>query len=177
MTDFFTEKFGVAPIALAMNEAFTSVSLAFGNVPVILSAYHASQNLIQAVPPGSSPLLQLPYITPAIAAAIEGPESKTHLTVQQFMAMPEYKRRKLATERANLAPEHYNCAVAVARQLPLLKVEKAFFKVTGERHITTSSLVQFVIKARVIPPGTIDVPEVNESGKNTLRSHFARLRW
>lgn len=85
-----------------------------------------------------------------------------HLTIQEFMAMPEYKRRKLATDQSNsLSPVHYNTAISVARQLPLLKVEKAFFKVMGERHITPSSLVQFVIKARVIPPGTANIPEVN----------------
>ena len=163
LTESSSEKYEIAPIALAMNEAFTAVSLAFGNVPVILSAYHASQNLIQAVPPGSSPLLQLPHITPSIAAAIEGRESRTHLTVQQFMAIPEAKRRKLAVDQPNvLTPEQYDSVVAVACQLPLLKVEKAFFKVMGERYITTGSLVQFVIKARVIPPGTENVPEVNE---------------
>lgn len=32
----------------------------------------------------------------------------------------------------------------------------------GEKFITTGSLVQFVIKARIIPPGSTDVPEVNE---------------
>lgn len=79
------------------------------------------------------------------------------------MAMPEYKRRKLATDQPNtLTPTQYNTAVSVARQLPVLKVEKAFFKVMGERHITPSSLVQFVIKARVIPPGTVNIPKVNE---------------
>lgn len=79
------------------------------------------------------------------------------------MAMPEYKRRKLATDQSNvLTPAQYNTAMSVARQLPVLKVEKAFFKVMGERHITPGSLVQFVIKARVIPPGTANIPEVNE---------------
>ena len=79
------------------------------------------------------------------------------------MSLPEYKRRKLATDQAGvLTPTQYNDAVAVARQLPLLSVEKVFFKVMGERFITTGSLVQFVVKARVIPPGTANVPEVNE---------------
>lgn len=77
--------------------------------------------------------------------------------------MPEYKRRKLATDQPGvLTPGQYNETVAVARQLPLLSVEKVFFKVMGERFITTGSLVQFVVKARVIPPGSADVPEVNE---------------
>lgn len=79
------------------------------------------------------------------------------------MQMPEYRRRKLATDQPGvLTPTQYNDVVALARQLPLLIVEKAFFKVMGERFITTGSLVQMVIKARVIPPGTANVPEVNE---------------
>ncbi len=46
--------------------------------------------------------------------------------------------------------------------MPVFKVEKAFFKVTGERFITPSSLVQFVVKARMIPPGALNPPPVNE---------------
>jgi translocation protein SEC63 len=50
----------------------------------------------------------------------------------------------------------------LAKQLPRLQVEKAFFKVTGERYITPGSLVSFVVKGRFIPPGSVNVPEVNE---------------
>lgn len=79
------------------------------------------------------------------------------------MEMPEYQRRKLATDQRNvLTPRQYNDAVALARQLPLLRVEKAFFKVMGEKFITTGSLVQLVVKVRVIPPGSANVPDVNE---------------
>lgn len=157
------EKYEVAPLALKLNESFIATTLAFGNVPQLLAAYRISQHLIQAVPPNASPLLQLPHITPKIAQLIETQESRDHLTIQQFMSMPEYKRRKLATDRPGvLTPSQYNEAVAVARQLPLLNVEKVFFKVTGERFVTTGSLVQFVVKARVIPPGTANVPKVNE---------------
>ena len=78
------------------------------------------------------------------------------------MEMAEYKRRKLATDQPGvLTPGQYNTAVAVARQLPLLRVEKVFFKVIGERFVTTGSLVQMVVKARVIPPGSTNVPEVD----------------
>lgn len=161
--DIDVEKYEAAPLALALNESFLAIALAFGSVPPILSAYRASQHLIQAVPPNSFPLLQLPHITPSIAKTIEGPNPRRHLTVQQFMEMPEYQRRKLATDQQNvLTPGQYNDAVAVARQLPLLRVEKAFFKVMGEKFITTGSLVQLVVKARVIPPGSANVPDVNE---------------
>lgn len=164
LTDRSPEKYEAAPLALALNESFTAISLAFGNVPAILSCYRTSQNLIQAIAPSSSPLLQLPYITPLIVTQLEGSNARHHLTLQQLMSYPEPKRRKVLTDAPQnaLTPSQYNSAMAVARQIPLLKVEKAFFKVMGERHIITSSLVQFVIKARVIPPGTVNVPPVNE---------------
>ncbi|KAI4155141.1 MAG: hypothetical protein LQ341_000238 [Variospora aurantia] len=158
------EKYEIAPLALALNEAFTSIALAYGNVAPILASYHASQNLIQAMPPHASPLLQLPYITPSIVRAIEGANPREHLTIQEFMSFPEHRRRKLATEQANLlSPSQYDTAVAVAQQLPFLQLEKVFFKVTGENCVTTGSLVQMVVKARIIPPGSTNVPPVNPS--------------
>jgi len=83
--------------------------------------------------------------------------------------MPEYERRKLATDQPDvLTPKQYNNAMAVARQIPYLDVETVFFKVLGEKHITTGSLVQFVVKARVIPPGTANVPDINEADMGDL---------
>ncbi|KZF24123.1 molecular chaperone [Xylona heveae TC161] len=156
------EKYEVAPVALSLNESFAAIALAFGNTMPILSAYRTSQNIIQAIPPGSSPLLQLPHFTPEIAQAVEGESAKLHLTVQQFMHIHEQKRRELATGPRLLSNSQYESAVSVAKQLPSLQVEKAFFKVMGERFITPGSLVQFVVKARVVPPGSSNVPEVNE---------------
>ena len=42
-------------------------------------------------------------------------------------------------------------------------MEKAFFKVMGEKVVTTESLMNLVVKVRVIPPGSLNVPEVNLS--------------
>ncbi|KAI9814217.1 MAG: secretory subunit [Pycnora praestabilis] len=156
------EKFEVAPIALALNESFTAIALAYGNIVPILSAFRTSQNLVQAIPPQGSPLLQLPYFTPSIARVIEGEGAKTHLSVQQYMRLPEDRRRQLIYALDGLSQSQYQSAISVAEQMPVLKVEKAFFKVMGERHITPSSLVQFVIKARIVPPGSTKVPEINE---------------
>lgn len=131
-------------------------------MPPLLSAFRVSQHLIQAIPPNGSPLLQLPHFTPAIARAIEGEGSKHHLTVQQLMDMPEYKRRKLAMDQSRvLNPKQYNEAINVARQIPLVRVEKTFFKVMGEKYITPGSLVQFIVKVRVIPPGTLNIPNID----------------
>lgn len=154
-------KIQVAPIAHALNTSFTSIALAFGATKPILSSYLTSQNLMQAVIPGSSPLLQLPHFTPAIARAVEG-DAKTHLTLQQYMALPEAYRRKLTVRKGLLSEAQYQEAIKVATQLPRLQVEKPFFKVTGEKFITPGSLVSFVVKGRFIPPGSTNVPEVNE---------------
>ncbi|KAH8815854.1 Sec63 Brl domain-containing protein [Xylogone sp. PMI_703] len=154
-------KLQVAPIALALNQSFTAISLAFGSTAPILASYLIGQNLIQAVPPQASPLLQLPYFTPAIAKAIEG-DSKTHMTLQQYMDLPEEKRIGFSIGKGLLTETQYQTAIEVANQLPRLQVEKAFFKVTGEKFIPPGSLVSLVVKGRIIPPGTPNVPEVNE---------------
>lgn len=154
-------KLEVAPIALALNSSFTAISLAFGTTAPILASYLTAQNLMQALAPGASPLLQLPHFTTAIVKAIEG-DSKSHMTLQQYMQLSEQYRHKISVGKGLLADAQYRTAMDVAKQLPHLQVEKAFFKVTGERFITPSSLVSLVVKGRFIPPGSTDVCEVNE---------------
>ncbi|CAL5866849.1 uncharacterized protein PFLUO_LOCUS1060 [Penicillium psychrofluorescens] len=161
-TTLDAEKYEAAPIALSLSEAFNAIALAFGNLRPIIGAFQSSQNLIQAVPPGSSPLLQLPNFTNAVVKSVEGQDSKDHLSVQKFMKMSEDQRRKLTVGTGLLSEKQYTEAVTVARQLPVLEVSKAFFKVMGEKVITPSSLVQLVVKARLIPPGCTNVPAVNE---------------
>jgi translocation protein SEC63 len=155
------EKYEVAPIALRLNEAYASMALAYGTTKAVVSAYHTSQNLIQATRPGASPLEQLPHFTPAVAEAAEAERARTHLSIQEFMRIPAPQRKGRLVAPGLLSEEQYSTAMALASQIPVLQVEKAFFKVVGERFVTPSSLVQFVIKARFIPPGATAVPEIN----------------
>ncbi|KAF2010951.1 DnaJ-domain-containing protein [Aaosphaeria arxii CBS 175.79] len=154
------EKYEVAPIALKLNEAYTSIALAYGSTRAVLSAYHTSQNIIQAVRPGASALEQLPHFTPEIAAAAEAERSKTHLTVQEFMRLPVQERKARVVKPGLLTEAQFQQASAIASQIPVLNVERAFFKVVGERFVTPSSLVQFVVKGRFIPPGAAGIPQV-----------------
>lgn len=154
-------KFQVGPIARALNQSFNAITLAYGNIGPIANSFYTSQNLIQAVAPHASPLLQLPHITPEIARAIEG-DSKTHMPVHRFMDRPDAQRRQLAVGKGLLTEEQYQTAIGVAKQIPFFRVSRAFFKVTGERFIIPSSLVSLVIKGRFIPPGTENIPPVNE---------------
>ena len=54
--------------------------------------------------------------------------------------------------------------MTLASQIPALRIEKAFFKVIGDRVVTPGSLVQLVVKCRVIPPGTpaSQIPPIDE---------------
>lgn len=127
----------------------------------MLGAFRTSQHLIQAVTPGSSPLLQLPYFTKEAVDSVEGKDAKDHFTVQKFMSIPEEKRHSLTVGAGLLSDKQYDTAISVAKQLPALEVSRAFFKVMGEKDITPSSLVQLVVKARFVPPGHSNVPEVS----------------
>ena len=151
------EKYEAAAVAFRLNDAFTSITLAFGQLAPLLSSFRTSQHLVQAIAPGSSPLLQLPYFTPELVATIN--KKKGNLapyTLQSFMSLPDARRRELAS---SLTSDQYKTAMHVASQLPYLTITKPFFKVIGERHVTPSSLVQFVIKCRFIPPGAKGIPE------------------
>ncbi|OTA95831.1 hypothetical protein M434DRAFT_393477 [Hypoxylon sp. CO27-5] len=154
-------KYLVAPIAQSLCGSFRAIALAYGNTKPILTSFYTSQRLIQAVPPNVSPLFQLPHFTPAVVKAIQG-DSKTHLTVQEFMDLPDSERRSIAVGPGLLSEEQYKTAVSIATQLPYLRVAKAFFKVAGERFIIPSSLVTLVVKGRFIPPGSTNVPKVDE---------------
>jgi len=127
----------------------------------MLSAFRTSQHLIQAIAPGASPLLQLPHFTDDVVKSVEGTDANDHLTVQKFMDLSEEKRRSLTVGTGLLSQQQYDTAIQVAKQLPVLEVSRAFFKVMGEKFITPSSLVQLVVKGRFVPPGHANVPEVN----------------
>ncbi|KAI1997199.1 secretory subunit [Ophidiomyces ophidiicola] len=156
------EKYEVAPIALSLNNALISISLSFGNLQPILGSFYISQHIIQATPPSSSPLLQLPYFNNKIVQNVEGEFSKRHLSVQGYMGWSEEMRRKSTIGPGLLTEEQYRVAISVAKQIPAFQISKAFFKVTGEKTITPSSLVQLVVKGRFVPPGYTKLPEVNE---------------
>lgn len=153
-------KFQVGPIAQSLIRSFTAISLAYSNAAPVIASYITSQHIVQAMLPKSSPLLQLPFVTPAVVKAVDG-ESKVHASVQQFMDIPESQRKQLVVGEGLMSQDQYAKAMSIARELPHLRVAKAFFKVPGERFITPSSLVSLVVKGRVIPPGSENIPAIN----------------
>ena len=85
------------------------------------------------------------------------------MRIHDLLRVPAGQRRARILASDAITEDQYKAAMKVASQIPNLSVEKAFFKVMGERVITPSSLVNFVIKARFIPLGSDDVPSVAEA--------------
>lgn len=77
-----TAKVEVAPIANALVRAYTAISVAYGNTAPMIAAMKTGQLFIQALTPSSSPLLQLPHVTPGIASAIERGDPATAETAR-----------------------------------------------------------------------------------------------
>jgi translocation protein SEC63 len=130
-----TEKYEVAPTAVQLVQAFRSIALSFGILQPILAALQTPQYLIQAILPGASPLLQLPHFSSKVVEAIEGDHAKEHMTIQQYMELPEAQRKKISLGPGLLSEKQYQTAVTVARQIPDLQICKAFFKVVGEKDV------------------------------------------
>ena len=128
----------------------------------LLCAYRTSQCLVQAIPPKGPGLLQLPYFNNKVIQALDGEGARAHMRILDFLRIPAGQRRARVLVSGAITEEQYKIAMKVASQIPNLSVEKAFFKVMGERVITPSSLVNFVIKARFIPLGSDDIPPVAE---------------
>ncbi|RMD39210.1 hypothetical protein DV735_g5919, partial [Chaetothyriales sp. CBS 134920] len=145
------EKYAVAPTAMLLNRSFSAITLPFQLLQPLLASFQASQHLIQATTPNSSPVLQLPHFTREIVAKISGAKSTSPLTIQKLMGLPASTRRSLCSD---LSDSQYGEAMAVAARIPQLRIEKAFFKVVGDRVVTPSAMVQLVVKARAIPPAT-----------------------
>jgi translocation protein SEC63 len=109
-----------------------------------------------------------------VVEAVEGESARKHWTVQQFMALPAAIRRSKVVGAGHMTGDQYQKAAVIAQQLPYLKVEKTYFKVHSERFVTPNSLVQFVVKARVIPPGSVNVPAVTEKDLEDIEKLDAR---
>ena len=155
------QKFEAAPVAFTLNDAFQSMTLAWASIRPLLSAYRVSQCLIQAVPPApsSSPLLQLPYFTSYLCNHIveKTGDPDVVASLHPFLGLSNERKRSLTVGKSAplLTESQFKTAMAVASQLPAPRIERAWFKVVGERALTPGSLIQFVMKVRFVPP-TID---------------------
>lgn len=159
-------------LALILQSGLLSISIIYGFLQPILYIMELSQAIVQAIPSNGSSLLQLPYISRKVAKEIV--EKIGHpITIQQFLEIPEEKRRALLSSYTN---EEYSLIINIASKIPILNIVDASFKgiylffnslvttiiVPGNEFIPPESIVQFVFRARCIFLGE-EPPEVTKS--------------
>ncbi|ORE07708.1 hypothetical protein BCV72DRAFT_102067 [Rhizopus microsporus var. microsporus] len=103
------------------------------------------QHLMQATFPGEPSIKQLPHVTTTLVRRYNRGRKTKIQTVQQFCDMPNDERKNMLK---TLSDSEYLDAVEVAQRIPKLNVEKAVFRVIGDRIVTTGAIITFVLKLR-----------------------------
>ncbi|QSL66446.1 hypothetical protein MERGE_000826 [Pneumocystis wakefieldiae] len=109
---------------LPLHAGLLSISLIYGFLQPINYIMELSQNIIQGIPSSGSPLLQLPYISKKIAKGILE-KIGYPITLQQFIKIPEEKRRSLLSSYTD---KEYSLIMDVASKIPILDIVDSSFK-------------------------------------------------
>jgi len=100
------------------------IALAYNYFEPVRSAMEMCQHLLQAIPVGGSPLLQLPGISQKLALELRM-RKKPVKDVQGLLSLEETERRKALDA---LDDTTYSQAINVARQIPILQISNVHFK-------------------------------------------------
>jgi translocation protein SEC63 len=105
-----------------------------------------SQLITQAMLPNQSPLLQLPYIDQNMLKHFSTKKRKIE-SIPDFLKLTVEERKDLLRD---LDDKQLDTVVAVANQIPKIKIVKAEYSVYGETAIVPSSLVTLSVKFRCV---------------------------
>ncbi|CAK9782099.1 hypothetical protein CC85DRAFT_289163 [Cutaneotrichosporon oleaginosum] len=136
--DLAAEQLEVLRALPPLLQAIANIALGHNWLKTSLLCQQLQSALVQAIPIGGSPLAQLPGISLQSGLELEittGAEGRKWL--EKWVAIND---------------EKYPEANAVARNFPRLEVTDVEFKVTGEKVVTPSSIVQLAFKARWVHP-------------------------
>ncbi|KIS65795.1 protein-transporting protein SEC63 [Mycosarcoma maydis] len=148
------EKLRYAAKAVQLINGLMAISLAHNWLETTLLLMQFTQCMVQAVPLqdlNMAELLQLPHMTPELVKKLQQSNSLAKLGVQGFWKIPDVERKALLT-RAGVSAQQYDQMVGVTSTWPRVELVDAYFKVSGERLVTTGAIVQFVVKLRLLPP-------------------------
>ncbi|KAI8894161.1 Sec63 Brl domain-containing protein [Globomyces pollinis-pini] len=134
----------VVEIAVRLCAGLIQISVSRNWLRATLQTLNFSQYLVQALLPGQSSLLQLPFVTAAMVKEWEV-DGVSIDTLPKFIELGERERGVLLE---NLDKEKAKIVQTVADKYPLVKISKAEYSVYGEPAIVPSSLVTLSVKFR-----------------------------
>ena len=119
------EKHRILSEILRFQNGLVKIALAFNFFEPVRAAMEISQCILQAIPVGGSPLLQLPGIDGALAHNLRMARKNSIMDIQDFLRLDEKARRNAL---ASLDQRTYTQAVNIAKQIPVLVVSNVHFK-------------------------------------------------
>ncbi|KAL1927466.1 hypothetical protein VTP01DRAFT_3703 [Rhizomucor pusillus] len=126
-------------------QGLLQISIVKNWLAVSMNIMDLQQHLLQATYPGEPSILQLPHVTTSNLRRYYRAKKKHIHSVQQFLAMPEEARRSLLKPSND---QQYLDAIEVANRIPKLNIEKAVFRVLGDKIITPGAVVTFILKLK-----------------------------
>jgi len=147
--DLEKDKLVLLEDALRLQRGMLTIALAFGHLQPILTAMNLSQSIIQAIPIGGSPLLQITGITKDIVDKIHARRPDIQ-TVNDLMSLDKSEQRFLLED---LDEKAFNEAIGAAKHIPVLDVVNSYFKVPGDNIVAPGAIVQFIVRAQTLIPG------------------------
>ncbi|CAO1620499.1 unnamed protein product [Sympodiomycopsis kandeliae] len=149
------ERYLYAGKAEKLLNGMLQVSLAHNWLDLTNEIMHCIQCFVQAVPiceeASVAELLQLGGMRLTNAKEIVAKTELGRKGIQGFYKLDDKQRRNLVGVK-EVGEKQYDHMTKVAGDWPRIELLDAFFKVSGEKLVTTGAIVQFVIKVRSLPP-------------------------
>jgi translocation protein SEC63 len=129
------------------------ISAARSWLPQSLNCLEISRMVIQAVPSAwnhmeSSDLMQLPYFSATLVKHLRN-RKKPIKSIAQLMALAPPDRVEML-KTGGLDDVQVKDVLTVAREYPIVTIDKAFFECAGEKEITPNSLIAFVLRLKAV---------------------------
>lgn len=121
-----------------LHRGLYNIAQSYGYLDTQMQILELSPAIVQAVTPGQSALLQLPFVT---KDTLEG---NPDITLHEFLCLDDSKRKKLL----GLTDDQYRQAIKVAKGLPDVEALRVAYQVEGDSSITGNAIVQLVFKLR-----------------------------
>lgn len=149
------ERYIYAGKAERLLNGMLQVALAHNWLDLTNKIQHAVQCFVQAVPmceeAAVAELLQLGGMRLTNAREIVAKSDLGREGIQGFYKLKDKERRDLVGVK-EVGEKQYDHMVKVAGDWPRIELVDAYFKVSGEKSVTTTAIVQFVVQVRALPP-------------------------
>lgn len=128
---------------ITLQRGLLSIVQCYGFLDTQMKIFALSPSIVQAVAPGKSPLLQLPFVTERQVERIRN-EFATDVDLQQFVSLKDVERKALLQQSG----KQYEEVMRVANALPIIEAPRVAYQVEGDDKVTSNAIVQLVFKLR-----------------------------